>query len=152
MSFWKFQLPTDKQTKDKQNLKLIRSIQTIFFFTKSLNFALRWSYCPTIIGYNFVFNDLLNKTLISYSGLGLSFPYVHLMTSRWYHQVLGEILFCSKATVIFRHYHAYAACKVWIWWLVPFFQKQGIISSIVLIIPCFRENGTTHQIHTLQAE
>ena len=29
----------------------------------------------------------------------------------------------------FRYYHAYAACKVWIWWVVPFFQKQGIIKK-----------------------
>ena len=25
--------------------------------------------------------------------------------------------------------HAYAAYKVWIWWVVPFFQKQGIITK-----------------------
>ena len=26
--------------------------------------------------------------------------------------------------------NAYAAYKVWMWWMVPFFQKQGIIKKI----------------------
>ena len=43
---------------------------------------------------------------------------------------------CLKANaVFFRYYHAYAACKVWILWVVPFFQKQGIIKKKNRISP-----------------
>ena len=31
----------------------------------------------------------------------------------------------KKLKYFFRYYHAYAACNVWIWWVVPFFSKAG---------------------------
>ena len=35
---------------------------------------LRWPYCLTIIGFNFVSNDLLHQTLVSYNGPWFAFP------------------------------------------------------------------------------
>ena len=43
--------------------------------------ALRWLYCLTIIGYNFVLNDLLHQTLISYNGPWFIFSFMHI----WWH-------------------------------------------------------------------
>ena len=58
--------------------------------------GLRWLYCLTIIGCNFVFNDLLHVAsdidIKQWTLVYLSI-HAHLMTSRWCHQVLGEILF-----------------------------------------------------------
>ena len=39
---------------------------------------LRWAYCLTIIGCNFVSNDLLHQTLISYNGPWFTFPFMHI--------------------------------------------------------------------------
>ena len=38
----------------------------------------RWPYCLTIIGCNFVSNDLLHQTLISYNGPWFTFPFMHI--------------------------------------------------------------------------
>ena len=42
---------------------------------------LRLPYCLTIIGCNFVSDDLLNKTLISYNGPWFTFPFMYI----WWH-------------------------------------------------------------------
>ena len=42
---------------------------------------LRWPYCLTIIGCNFVSNDLLHQTLISYNRPWFTFPFMHI----WWH-------------------------------------------------------------------
>ena len=42
---------------------------------------LRWPYCLTIIGCNFVLNDLLHQTLTSYNGPWFTFPFMHI----WWH-------------------------------------------------------------------
>ena len=42
---------------------------------------LRWLYCLTIMGCNFVFNDMLHQTLISNNGPWLTFPFLHI----WWH-------------------------------------------------------------------
>ena len=44
-------------------------------------YVLRWLYCLTIIGCNFVLNDLLHQTLISYSGPWFTFSFMHI----WWH-------------------------------------------------------------------
>ena len=43
--------------------------------------VLRWLYCLTICGCNFVFNDLLQQTLISKNGPWFTFPFIHI----WWH-------------------------------------------------------------------
>ena len=43
---------------------------------------LRWPYCLSIIGCNFVSNDLLHQTLISYNGPWFTFPFMHIW---WQH-------------------------------------------------------------------
>ena len=40
--------------------------------------SLRWLYCLTIIGCNFVLNDLLHQTLISYNGPWFTFSFMHI--------------------------------------------------------------------------
>ena len=39
---------------------------------------LRWPYCLTITGCNFVSNDLLHQTLISYNGPWFTFPFMDI--------------------------------------------------------------------------
>ena len=62
-------------------------IQHLFWFTRCANrilteyVSLRWPYCLTIIGRNFVSNDLLHQTLISYNGPWFTFPFMHI----WWH-------------------------------------------------------------------
>ena len=45
-----------------------------FFFIDNF----RWLYCLTIMGCNFVFNDLLHQTLISNNGPWFTFPFMHI--------------------------------------------------------------------------
>ena len=42
---------------------------------------LRWLYCLTVIGCNFVLNDLLHQILISYNGPWFTFSFMHI----WWH-------------------------------------------------------------------
>ena len=50
---------------------------------------LRWLYCLTIIGCNFVLNDLLHQTLISYSGPWFTFSFMHIW---WHHDDVIKFL------------------------------------------------------------
>ena len=52
------------------------------------------AYCLTVIGCNFVFNDLLHQALISNNGPWFTFPFMHIW---WHHQILGEILFFDNS-------------------------------------------------------
>ena len=75
-------------------------ISCCLFFSSNIHFwcalqaSLRWLYCLTIIGCNFVFNDLLHQHWYQTMDLGLPFHSCTFdditMTSS---QVLGEILF-----------------------------------------------------------
>ena len=77
--------------------------------------VLRWLYCLTILGYNFVSDDLLYKNL--YGTKTLHFPFN----------------FCTFDNIMMT-----SSCFTG--------------NPIFLIIPCFWQNWTTHQVQTLQGE
>ena len=60
----------------QQELKYLSLIQ--LQHQAPLYTPLRWPYCLTINGCNFVSNDLLHQTLISYNGPWFTFPFMHI--------------------------------------------------------------------------
>ena len=71
---------TKKQNKTKKKkLSVTPNLWIIHYVDQ---FLLRWPYCLTIIGSNFVLNDLLHQTLISYNGPWFTFPFMHIW---WQH-------------------------------------------------------------------
>ena len=61
--------------------KSAEDLLTFISYILHLHVWLRWLYCLTIIGCNFVLNVLLHQTLISYNGLWFTFPFIHI----WWH-------------------------------------------------------------------
>ena len=78
-----------KAIKYKQVLEYDLLILTI------LTTSLRWLYCLTINGCNFICNDLLHSTLISCNGSWFTFPFMYIWWYHawWRHKVLEDILF-----------------------------------------------------------
>ena len=70
----------------------------------TFNYYLKWPYCLIIFVCNFfLIICCKNAYIIQWTLVNLSI-YVHLMTSQWHHQVLGEILFLLKIPCFWKNW------------------------------------------------